>query len=235
MPHHFHLFLLLTFLCASLCHSVSVSTADGLINLFKSVTESILKTDIKLTADLDFSGSSLTLPLGAFSNGTCVAYSGAFQGNGHSIYGLRMINNGDKNGAGLFCSLKNATIENLVIGSSCSFAGNYAGALSVSIGGSLAVTNTINRAMVQGAYGAGGFIGYVIDLKQTTVILFEGCVNHGFISGQFSGFGGFLGLIDGSNNMTITISHSTNIGDVTGVGNHAGGFVGSILVTQIWL
>ena len=94
-------------------------TADELISLFKDATESALKTDIEVLSDLDFSDANLTFPLGAFSNGTCVSFSGVFQGNGHTIKGMRMKNTKKSgyNGVGLFCMLENATVENIVIDS----------------------------------------------------------------------------------------------------------------------
>ena len=154
MPHHLHPLLFITFLCASLCHCASVGTADDLISLFNKATGNTLETDIEVTADLDFSASNHTLPLGAFSNGTCVAFSGVIHGNGHTIKGLTMnnTNNVGYKYAGLFCGLKDAIIENLLIDSSCSFIGNWAGALSVSVKGSLTVRNTTNKAVINGSY-----------------------------------------------------------------------------------
>ena len=151
---------------------VEVADAQKLIDLFSTATTANLSADIVVTADLDF--SSLSLPLGAFSNGTCVAFSGVFQANGHSIKGLQMDNtgNGEFRDAGLFCSLNVAIIEGLVIDSSCSFTGNHVGALSISVYGSLTVKNTINKAADSGKEYAGGFIGSIQDLEQATVISF---------------------------------------------------------------
>ena len=229
MPHHLLPLLFVSFLCASLCHSVPVTTADDLISLFKHATGNTVTTNIELLDDLDFSSSTLTLPLGAFSNGTCVSFSGVFQGNGHSIKGLKM-NNTNKAGykhAGLFCSLKDATVENLVIDSSCSFTGDCAGALSVSVTGSLTVKHTTNNAAVNGSYGVGGFIGYVEDMKQATVISFEHCANNAIVTVSDECIGGFVGLIQGGTDMTIIISNSNSNGNVTG-GWVVGGFVGII-------
>ena len=180
-----------------------------------------------LTADLDFSGSSLTLPLGLSSDGNCVTFGGVFQGNGYSIKGLVMDNKGkgEYKNAGLFCSLKDAIIENLVIDSSCSFTGNSAGALSVSVDGSLTVRNTTNNAAVTGTEGVGGFIGHVEELKQESDFYFEDCVNDGKVTGS-DYVGGFVGYIAASNDMTITLFNSTNNGNVTG--DETGGFVGYI-------
>ena len=184
--------------------------------------------DIELLADLNFSRANLTLPLGTFDTGGCVAYSGVFQGNGFSIKGLVMNNTNDtrcKN-AGLFCSLKNATVENLVIDESCSFTGDYAGALSVSVTGSLTVTNTTNKATVSGNIRTGGFIGDVSKTEQGSALSFDGCVNNGIVTGNDSNVGGFVGYI--SETISMSVSHSTNNGNVTGSGYYVGGFVGNI-------
>ena len=98
----------------------SFSDAQKLIEFFQSTTENPIETEIELTADLDFSSSTLTLPLGKIPMTPCVPYGGVFHGNGHSIKGLQMKGEGNDN-AGLFCRLQNAIIENLVIDSSCFF------------------------------------------------------------------------------------------------------------------
>ena len=230
MPHCLHLLLFLSFICAPLCYSFPVSTADDLVNLFKNAAGGTLQTDIELLADLDFSGSSLILPLGAFSNGTCVAFSGRFQGNGHSIKGLKMNNTSNKvfNHTGLFCSLKNAAVENLVIDSTCNFAGNWSGALSISVSGALTLQNIINKAAVSGAGRAGGFIGYIENLKQAAVVSFKDCVNDGPVTRIGNWVGGFIGEIYDNTNMAIIIFNSTSNGNVTGKGGFVGGFVGRI-------
>jgi hypothetical protein len=211
-----------------------VATADDLISLFKHATGNTLQTDIEVTADLDFSSSNLTLPLGAFSNGTCVAFSGVIHGNGHSIKGLRMNNTKNKgyNNSGLFCSLKNATFENLVIDSSCSFTGDSAGALSVSLDGSLTVKHTTNNAAVSGRWRVGGFIGYMQDLKEPTVISFEDCVNNGNVTGSINNVGGFFGFISSNPNMTMINTNLVNNGNITG-NDYVGGLVGQISSTNM--
>ena len=229
MPHYLHLLLFLFFLCASLDHCEPVTTAQDLIRLFNNTAESTLNIDIELLADLNFDESNLTLPLGASPNGTCVAFSGTFQGNGHSIKGLKMNNTGDGEykHAGLFCTLKDATVENLVIDSSCSFTGESVGALSVLLNGSLTVTHTINKAVVSGNHGVGGFIGYVEDLEQQAVVSFRDCTNDGNVTAKGNNVGGFVGSIFNAS-MVLTISDSTNNGFVTSNGNYIGGFVGYI-------
>ena len=204
-----------------------IRTAKELIKLFDGASGSIINFDIVLLADLDFSDENLILPLGAYTNTKCVAYSGTFQGNGHSIKGLKMKHMGAMN-AGLFCSLNNVTVENLVIDESCVFFGRYVGALSASVTGSLTIKNVTNKAIVRGTLRVGGFIGYAENLKSKTVISFEDCVNDGMITGGNYYTGGFFGLISWNTNMAMTISNSINNGNITGEIGYAGGFVGLI-------
>ena len=72
-------------------HGEVVATADELIRLFKDTTSTV-SGRITLSDDLDFSASSINLPLGASDDNTCVTFSGTFDGNGHSIKNLRMNN-----------------------------------------------------------------------------------------------------------------------------------------------
>ena len=222
---HLHLFTILS--CSLLCYSVQVHNAEELIDLFKKETGSTLKTNIELLDDLDFSGSGLTFPLGVDSDGNCKAFSGTFQGNGYFIKGLVLNNTNSKvfNSSGLFCSLKDAIVENLNIDSSCSFTGYEAGGLSVTVSESVSCFNVTNRAVISGSYKTGGLIGFIEGIKQETIIVFEGCLNHGAVSGS-SFVGGFVGLINDNNHLITTFSKCTNNGAVTGYFSDTGGFVG---------
>ena len=250
--------LFLVFVCLCLrvtLHAVKVNTANGLINLFSN-KGGVLKDNIELTADLDFSDSRLTLPLGASKNGDCEVYSGVFQGNGHSIKGLGMnnTNNGGYNHAGLFCKLRDATIENLVIDSSCNFTGYQSGGLTVTASGSLIIRNVRNEAFVSGQEWAGGLIGYVKEReKQNVSVSFENCVNNGtvFVNGDdtvnnhdedandvnYIGSGGFVGYILSDSEVKVTFSSSINYGNISGMNNNdcatfIGGFAGAIFNTD---
>ena len=223
------LFLVFVCLCLGVTlYAVKVDTADDLINLFSNATGGVLKDDIELAADLDFSGYTLTLPLGAFPNGTCVAYSGVFQGNNFCIKGLKMnTNNEGYNHAGLFCELKDATVENLVIDSSCSFTGNQSGGLSVTASGSLNIRNVTNNASVNGLEFAGGFIAYMEEREKETVqVSFSDCTNNVMINGTDSA-AGFINHVERNSYMTITFNSCNNSGIVQGNENSSG-FIGRI-------
>ena len=204
-----------------------VTSAQQLIKLLNISEANHFDANITLLDDLDFSGSALTLPFGVSSDGSCVSYTGVFEGNGHTIKGL-VMNNEDNQGydnAGLFCGLENATFENLVIDSSCSFTGYYAGTLSVSLKGSLTVTNVTNKADISGSKGVGGFVGRIDYLSQRVEVTFKDCVNDGSVTGQ-SLVGGFVGKIKENEDLTMTISNCTNNGIVTGSVGYIGGFIG---------
>ena len=135
------------------------------------------------------------------------------------------------NNAGLFCSLKDAIVDNLVIDSSCSFTGYNAGALSVSVDGSLTVKHTTNSAAVSGRFSVGGFIGLVQGMEQPTVVSFDGCVNHGNVTASGNDVGGFVWVICNNANIVMTFFNSINNGNVTG-GYSVGGLVGCIYSTS---
>ena len=181
-------FFIVIGLVVSVCgEHFEVTSAQQLIKVLNISEANHFDANITLLDDLDFSDSALTLPFGASSDGSCVSYTGVFEGNGHSIKGL-VMNNKDNQGccdAGLFCGLEKATFENLVIDSSCSFtAFSYAGALSVSLAGSLTATNVTNKAAVNGGnVCSGGFIGFIAGLNQRTDVKFKDCVNDGKITG----------------------------------------------------
>ena len=218
------------FVFAGLCFlltnaaQVTVHDASELVALFQSGN---VPDDIALADDLDFSDTNLINPLGS-NNGTCQGYSGVFNGKGHSIKGLEM--NATKY-AGLFCSLKDATVQNLVFDPSCSFNGTEgAGALSVNLTGSVLIQNVTNKAAVSGNVKAGGLIGYAEGIEEELSISFDECVNEGNVTKAGTGrvfVGGLVGLIYRNKNLTIAVSKCINNGHAI-EGYDAGGFFGSV-------
>ena len=206
-----------------------MTSAQQLIKLLNISEANHFDANITLLDDLDFSDSALTLPFGVSSDGSCVSYTGVFEGNGHTIKGL-VMNNKDNQGydkAGLFCGLENTTFENLVIDSSCSFTGySNVGALGVLLTGSLTATNVTNKADVSGSYGVGGFVGGIKDLNYGVEVEFIDCVNDGIITGY--AIGGFVGRIQSNSGMNVTFSDSVNNGKVNGIHEGVGGFIGDI-------
>lgn len=150
-------------------------------------------------------------------------------GNGFSVKGM-IIENHNKEGyqgAGLFCGLGNASVVNLFIDSSCSFRANYVGALSVTVVGSLTVSNVTNKADVFGDVSAGGFIAHIENLKQHTTVVIEDCVNQGRIVKGGGRVGGFIGYIKNSK-LDLSITNSTN-DCVINAGTPTGGLIGALV------
>ena len=159
-----------------------------------------------------------------------VSYTGVFEGNGHTIKGLVMNTMGNQGltRAGVFCGLEGANFENLVFDSSCSFSGYFAGALGVSLTGSLTATNVTNKAAVSGSYGVGGFVGTVQRVGQIVEVTFKGCVNDGNITGQGE-IGGFVGAVQYTDGLTVSFSDCINNANITGQFEYVGGFVGYVM------
>ena len=60
-----------------------VTSAQQLIKLLNISEANHFDANITLLDDLDFSEYPLTLPFGVSSDGSCVSYTGVFEGNGH--------------------------------------------------------------------------------------------------------------------------------------------------------
>lgn len=221
--------------------SVNISTAKELINLFN--TTSSVDDEINLCDDLDFSYAGLTSPLGLV-NGSCFPFSGKLRGHGHTIKGVVLSSHSPDGYAhvGLFCKLADATIQDLIIDSSCSFTGQHdAGALAVDVTGSLTVTNVTNKANVSGKTSAGGFVAKVPNLSLgKNKIVFDRCVNEGNITGSvaseggnYPASGGFVGSVSGEKQFELSFSNSVNRGRINSgelskddTPSGSGGFVG---------
>ena len=211
-----------------------ISSPAELMSVFSNAVGNAVTAELKLVADLDFSSSGLNLPLGAHMDGSCVEFSGSMNGQGHSIRHLVMDNKGKSgyNHGGLFCNLNDATIENLVIESTCSFSGSTTGAVSVNATGSVTMKNVINKAVVNGTQIVGGLIGSLSKVKNKDVLFaFTECINEGTMSsGDMTG--GFVGEIRDNKKVIMKIIDCTNKGNTAGNGRHVGGFVGYIVINQ---
>ena len=199
------------------------------MKLFNSLGSEItaFTGDIEVTNDLDFSDQALEFPLGYRSTSRVSFKGSTFNGNNHKITNL-VMNTTTKTykNAGLFYHLYNATIENLIIDSSCSFAGDISAALAPSFTDDVTVKNVIIKATVTAQRYAAGFIGSVQNTHDLP-LSFENCVNEGHITSIDQYAGGFIGRMYDCPNRQVVISNSFNNGNVTGK-NSVGGFIGGI-------
>ena len=170
----------------------------------------VLENDIKLDS------SEAWTPIGntANVNGTD-AYSGTFDGNGHTISGLNVT--GELKNAGLFGVVKDGTIKNLTVAGkvSPSIIQCGAGGIVGRASDAAKIENCSNHCSVTGRNSSiiGGISGYNVDGAKII-----DCYNVGTISGTFAqGAGGIAGHNSG------TISNCYNVGTVSG------DFVGEIV------
>ena len=86
----------------------TISTPEDLDKLRYDMTG-----DYVLANDIDMTGRSF-VPFGIVNNTTAGKFTGTFDGQGHTIKGLK-YDVSDKGEVGLFCQTDNATIKNLII------------------------------------------------------------------------------------------------------------------------
>ena len=219
--------ILLCCCLVSFAETVTISTASQLIEWFNTHSGDTSQVVIELTADLDFHKAGLKYPLGV-SQGSCTPFSGSFKGREHRIKRLVMNNKNDNtySSAGLFCALKGAIVDDLVIDESCKFTGVSAGALTVMVTGenTLYLLNVENKAQVNGDNGIGGLIGYVNN-KVSGNVFVQRCKNTGTVTATENAAGGFIGYVANSKSTYIGFQNTTNSGVINGA-QIAGGFVG---------
>ena len=232
--HTLHCCTIVVVLCSTawVCHGAPTTVISSMddfvtwhIETFNTASGGIVVGDVVLETDLLFNETTSALaPLGHEHS---KAFSGVFDGNGHTIHNLT-VNNTGLSVVGLFRLLNNATVKNLVIAESCSFvSATNVGSLSGSAKGWIVVENVTNNAQVVGTNNVGGLIGGVDEGSNTVEM--NNCVNNGNVSccGSSCYVGGFVG----NNHCDITnINNSTNNGHITGSCSgcwcDVGGFVG---------
>lgn len=179
-----------------------------------------LANDIDLT-DTKYAGKSITPALSD-------AFSGTFDGNGHTISGL-CINTKSKNGVGLFGTVNGASIQNLkvegsVTGTNSGFVGGIVGKVqNCATIKNCSFTGTVANTKTSGSnVAAGGIVGRVNTIASGKSLSIEGCANHAAVSAPYAG--GILGYATAK---AITIKSCYNDASVTG-STEAGGIFARI-------
>ena len=237
--------------------SYTVYNADGLMNIAELVNGG--KTDINITLDknIDLTGKVWT-PIGTdYDN----AYTGTFDGGGHTITGLTITTNDQY--AGLFGYLGNfgkfGTVKNVVMDGiqiTCNHRLGYAGGVAgysrgtiencsvsgsvsatVSVGGVVgaqrdgSITGCSSSATVKGTLNVGGVAGQTIFGATLTACYATGNVIIEIAPTQNISGGGLVGFNDG-----ISLLSCYATGNVTSTGSstgyvHIGGFLGDNYIT----
>lgn len=170
---------------------------------------SVTKLYAELTDDIDLGGELFT-PIGKDFH----EFSGSFDGQGHTISGLNVT----AQYAGLFGSIKDAEIKNVIIQGTVTAAGSNsyaAGIAAVAKGSSNSITGCGNETTVSSDYYAAGILGSNFNSSTTTPI--TGCYNSGSVSGK-SRAAGILAYDNGK----ASISDCYNIGTITSSDNAGG-------------
>ena len=193
--------------------SYTVTSADGLMNIAKLVNGG--KTDINITLDknIDLTGKDWT-PIGTdYDN----AYTGTFDGGGHTITGLTVTTNDQYAGLfgylgkfGKFCTVKNVVMDGIQI--TCNHRLGSAGGVA---GYSRAVTieNCSVSGSVSGTMRAGGVVGglnggSITGCSSSATV--KGALNVGGVAGETNS-GATMAACYATGNVTIEIDPINNI------------------------
>lgn len=224
----------------SLSNEHRINTVEDFISFSKNVKDgdNYFGTTVLLDSDIDFSGKTFE-PIGTDEDD---CFDGVFNGQGHLINNLAV--NSSKNSVGLFGFSEGATIMNVVIGHSCSFASTYASSSELddeaylgsvvgrcySTNESCVVENVVNMASVSfdgsgpGNIFIGGILGYLFlsslsSFSENSTNL-KNCANYGSVScfgqnSEWSYLGGVAGSIEGSDDLQISVQNCLNYGAIT--------------------
>ena len=193
--------------------SYTVYNANGLMNVAELVNGGKTDINITLTADIDLTGKVWT-PIGTdYDN----AYTGTFDGGGHTITGLTVTTNDEY--AGLFGYLGNfgnaaGTVKNVVMDGiqiTCNHRSGYAGGV---VGYSW---GTIENCSVSGSVSATVSVGGVVGVQRDGSI--TGCSSSATVKGTlyvggvagWTNFGATLTACYATGNVIIEIAPTQNI------------------------
>ena len=212
--------------------AVVVTSAQQLVAIYNTTSQTFTTTSITLAQDITFDAQTVaSLPLGGTTYNNCVPFSGTFEGNNHTISGLTLSSN---KLAALFCGLEDATVANLWFDASCSFSGSHAAALAMEVSGAVQLTNLHSAASVSCTSNkCGGLVAYA---PSTTTFAMTSCTNTGSVTAHIQStfalnglVGGLVGSVTGPN---TTVTNCTNSGPVVctnpGASCSVGGIAGQL-------
>ena len=168
-----------------------------------------------LTADIDLNNEPWT-PIGPDRDS---AYTGTFDGQGHTVKNLSVTVNGQPGRAGLFGCVKDGTIRKLTVAGSVSCTANQGWCGGIA---GYAMDETIENCASLCTVSCtgkdarvGGIVG-LVDYNSRTLIIRD-CYNIGKITGRSDNGSGDAGGICGFY-MGGKISNCYNVGEITGSG-----------------
>lgn len=190
-------------LITDLPHDV-ITSADQFVAFAKKVNGGDNYACAVLDADIDLSTVGDWTPIGNHEN----RFQGVFDGQGHTIHGMKVNINSDDVGAGLFgVTHMNAEIRNVIIGDDCEVnnsgeagAGGIVGAYKGNMTwGSVLIRNCGSSANVTAPKHAAGIFGRFIPTKidgnydDAIKINIINCYNTGTVTATTDGNSGLIG------------------------------------------
>ncbi len=167
-----------------------------------------LKKVYKVNNDIEFTSDDKYYVIGSRKNW----FTGTFDGNKHTISGIKLNNKMGINYIGMF-GYTSATIKNVTLTNVDIFGNDYVGGISGYYEGTM--TNIILSGKISGNGKVGGITGY------------GGIVNGAKVTATITGKSNYVGGISGGNNsvtnadVKATVTGNNYVGGITGNGNVA--------------
>lgn len=211
-----------------------ISTAEQMHELATLITgqnegyDDARAAKYRLTKDIDMSGITAMIPIGANAGN---AFTGTFDGQGHTISGIHLEPAADATGNywGLFGRVATpAVIQNLTVEGTVTSGGAYVGGIVGLVASGATVENCTNRCTVTytgtgTAYGVGGVVGHAggaskagtvtAGSTQKGTLVITDCRNEGKVTGSKC-VGGILGRSDITSGQ-VKVTGCVNTGSVT--------------------
>lgn len=194
-------------LITDLPHDV-ITSADQLVAFAKKVNGGDNYACAVLDADIDLSTVGGWTPIGNHNN----RFQGVFDGQGHTIHGMKVNINSDDVGAGLFgVTHMNAEIRNVIIADDCEVnnsgeagAGGILGRFHIGwVWGNMVIENCGSYAKVSAKKHAGGILGRIsvdsgTDYGKNVKVHVNNCFNMGNIYASEGNSGMLIGYAQNS-------------------------------------
>ena len=219
-----------------------ISNADELVYFAKTVNvdrETYAGKTVKLTADIDLAGKKW-VPIGNLVGYPTVTFSGTFDGQGHTISNMNVVDNTVNHAvAGFFGSTGGAKIQDVIFKDAVVKSTHYAGVVVAYEGANNSLTRvnnvvvdgaviTSSAELINGAWDNGDKVGGIVGYA--TSIAVDNCtVENSTITG-YRDLGGIGGCLDGTyqssvtnctvNNVTIAVDNTHNYKNFTSISQH---------------
>ena len=186
-----------------------IETPSDFIQFVNEVNSGSDYTGTTVLLDADISLSEALDPIGKDSSNQ---FLGVFDGQGHTISGLKMSSTSQY--TGLFGYSTGLTIRNVVLDSSCSFTSSYDGSSTAHVGGIIGYCSVSKGTCT------------IYDVVTMAPVTFSGSMTYTDCYLYLGGIAGHLSA--SSSGYDCTVKNCANYGSVTQSGYSKGSYVGGI-------